>query len=229
MSKFPGGIFSKSSGKVSGLVFSEARTRTGKVMTARELVIPTNPQTDVQQANRAAQALVTTAVKLYGPGVYRDDWDNAVGQNAGWASMISVLRQAMKGEVVPSFGSLGVVQGAPSQVDLGDLHPPDTVSAVHDGGGDFTVSWSTENGANGSTSDQVVAFALRGAATGNALPNVVADLNTSETRSSGSAALSTNSQSTAGPYMVLIGLYLRSTNPVPENLSLVKWALVPQP
>lgn len=54
MAKLLGGIYSRPAGKVGGLVFSNARTRIGKLTTVRTKVIPSNPKTRRQKTHRDA-------------------------------------------------------------------------------------------------------------------------------------------------------------------------------
>lgn len=223
MSKFPGGIFSKASGQVSGLVFSQARTRQGKLMTARQLVIPTNPKTFAQQNNRYAQKIATRMVTQLGPGIYREDWDESEGLNAGFASMLSIIRQNYKasGVIQPDFASAWV--SVPPQTTLGDLHTPDSVSITEPSDEIFRVSWSTENGTNGSPSDQAVVLLFEGASSPISTGEVEAVAVLNAVRSDGQAESEISGVQIGLDFMAVACLYFRSGLEEPENLSPAKW------
>lgn len=222
MSKFPGGIFSKASGQVSGLVFSQARTRQGKLMTARQLVIPTNPKTFAQQNNRYAQRIATQMVTTLGPGIYRTDWDEAEGLNAGYASLLSIIRQNYKAwnVVDPDFAAR--FEAAPQTTQLGDLHFPDTVTGDSPSNGVIDLTWSTENGSNGSPTDTAVAVIIQSAYTTTIQGRQLLDLSTAVPRSAGGVQLSVG-QFVATGLGAMVLLYFRSGLPDPSNLSPASW------
>lgn len=222
MSKFPGGIFSKASGQVSGLVFSQARTRQGKLMTARQLVIPTNPQTFKQQNNRYAQTIATRMVTTLGPGIYRNDWDEQAGMNAGYASLLSIIRQNYKASNILDPGYASTWVSIPPQSSLGDLHFPDTFSISSPSSGEVDFSWSTELGSNGSGTDQAVAVLFDGAST-NILSDVInVAYSVQALRSDGGIQLSVGTFHSVGITAVCL-LYFRSALAEPENLSPATW------
>lgn len=156
MSKFPSGIFSKARGKLSGVVFSAARTRKGKLMTARQLVIPANPQTTDQQSNRSVFSFVQRGVRDFGPGVYRTIFNRGVEDLPGYQSLLSLFRR--------SYGTISSTVWRANTVNpdtlLGDLHFPDTVTLVEIADDYLEIDWSTENGDNGSAGDAVYLIAM---------------------------------------------------------------------
>lgn len=152
MAKIPGGITSRPSGKVGNIVFGAARTPEGKVATARQLVSPSNPDTPAQQAQRSKfqDALATT--QNIGPDVYQDDWNRAVGQLPGFQSWMAVLLRNIDGS--------DVLQPPPDR-PLGNLHYPDSVGmAVGTVSSAIEVAPSSETGANGTASDELVIVAI---------------------------------------------------------------------
>lgn len=155
MSLFEGSIFGKSAGKVAGLVFGGARTREGKKMTVRELVIPSNPQTPAQMAQRSRFRSTLDIVTRIDTGLYRTDWNNAVGKLAGYQSLFSRIQQASV--IDGDYISLDI---APATVSLGGLHAPQTVNFEYTGNNNINVSWSTELGENGQDNDVPVVFAF---------------------------------------------------------------------
>lgn len=151
MSKVTGGLLGRPAGKIGGIVFAAARGRSGKLVTAREKVIPANPQTVLQVAQRSLFARALAHVRFWGTGLYQVDWNRAVGQLPGFQSMMSTILTANDGS-----GKFT----APSQVPLGLLHTPDTITVtdpVADGG--IMLEWSMEDGDNGDSADVAVIFA----------------------------------------------------------------------
>lgn len=146
-----GGILGRPRGKTSGIVFSSARGRLGKVVTAREFVIPSNPQTADQTAQRSIFKRSLVIVKGWGPDLYQIDFNRAVQQLPGFQSCMSFIMNN-----VDASGIFTV----PPDLPLGDLHFPATLSI--EGGtasGEVDITWSTEAGANGTSADLVKAFA----------------------------------------------------------------------
>ncbi len=152
MSVLTGGIFSRPRGKTAGLVFGSARTRTGKLVTARELVPPSNPNTAAQQIQRGKFAEALAIVRLLGATIYQEDWNRAIGQLPGFQSLDSVYLNAIDADL-----EVGVVP----PINLGSLHVPDTVAAAAGGGsGEVAVTWSDEHGLNGTDSDDAIVIGV---------------------------------------------------------------------
>lgn len=151
MSKLEGGIFSNPSGQTSGIVFGAARTRRGKVVTARQLVSPSNPNTAAQQEQRTKFSESLTIVRAIGATIYQGDFNRAISQLPGFQSMMSIYLNNMNSSF--TIGSI-------SDTNLGLLHLPDTLTVTAGTTGVIDVDWSTELGANGTTADQFVAFAV---------------------------------------------------------------------
>lgn len=156
MSKFPSGIFSKARGKLSGVVFSAARTRKGKLMTARQLVIPANPQTTSQQSNRSIFTFVQDGVRSFGPSVYRDIFNRGVEDLPGYQSLLSLFRRSYTKHASTVWRA---TVNNPDTL-LGDLHFPDSVTFVSLSGNYLEIDWSTELGDNGSADDEVHLIAM---------------------------------------------------------------------
>lgn len=147
MSSITGGIFSRPKGTTGGLVFGAARSRTGKVVTIREKVDPSNPNTAGQITQRTIFSEVLTIVRTFGAAVYQVGWNRAIGQLPGFQSLMSVFMQQMNAsfEVVLTLA-----------INLGILHVPGTLTVTDGGGGAIDVDWSTELGANGTANDECV-------------------------------------------------------------------------
>lgn len=227
MSKFSGGIFSKSRGKLSGIVFSAARAREGKVMTAREFVIPANPQTDQQMANRGIFDFVQAEVRNIGPDVYKNDWNRAVQDLPGYQSLLSLLRRPYR-EISSSPGAFFYIAESLNPATLlGSLHVQDSLTVSRPSGTQTQFTWSTENGENGSPSDTAVAIAVLG--------RVDEDdtqwwsvLDISADRSDGSVTLTHPNQTSANGVLTIF--YMRNpANEVPDKLSNAIWNSPPTP
>lgn len=152
MAILEGGIFSNPRGKTGGIVFGAARTRTGKKVTSRLLVPPSNPNTAAQQVQRLKFANALAIVRLIGSAIYQSDWNRAIGQLPGFQSMTSVYLNSMD-----SVATLGVI---PS-INLGSLHQPATfVADSGAGSGLLNIAWSKELGINGTDADVLVILAV---------------------------------------------------------------------
>jgi hypothetical protein len=135
MSRVTGGIYSKPSGKTAGIVWGAARTRTGKVATARQLVPPSNPNSPAQQTQRGKFAEALFIVRSFGASIYQEAWNRSIGQLPGFQSMQSSFLNALTADL--SFYAM------PS-INLGLNHLPNTVSAVLTDATHLAVNWSTE-------------------------------------------------------------------------------------
>ena len=150
MAKLIGGILGSVAGKASGLVFSSARAREGKVNTVRALVIPSNPNTADQQSQRTLFKRSLENCKLISPDIYQDAFNRAVNQLPGFQSLMSLILRNNDGSGVFT---------PPPDVSLGDLHFPDTLTIdAGSSAGEIDVTWSTENGSNGTAADKAYIF-----------------------------------------------------------------------
>jgi hypothetical protein len=146
MAKVTGGILGRASGKVSGIVFGGARSRTGKVVTAREKVIPANPNTASQQAQRSNFQAALAIVRGFGPDVYSDHFNRAIGQLPGFQSLMSIVLNNRNED-----GTFKVPPATP----LGTLHYPTTLTITSEAvAGQIDVYWSQELGDNGTDNDE---------------------------------------------------------------------------
>ena len=145
MSVITGGIFSKPRGKTGGIVFGAARTRQGKLATARELVKPSNPNTALQQTQRSKFKSALDLVRRLGAAIYQVAWNRSIGQLPGFQSMVSIFLNQMD-----SSKDITLV----NDINLGILHFPDTFSISSPSAGDFSYTNSTELGSNGTADDE---------------------------------------------------------------------------
>lgn len=153
MAKQTGGILGTPSGKIAGIIFSSARSRAGKVITAREKVSPSNPKTPAQVVQRNKFATVVDLTRKWGPAIYQVDWNRSVGQLPGFNSVMSIWLGAIDD---------ALLFAVPSVTPLGDLHNPDTLTfAAGAQTGEVKLTWSTELGANGTDDDKAVMIVQR--------------------------------------------------------------------
>jgi hypothetical protein len=173
MSVISGGIFSKPRGKTGGIVFGAARTRNGKLATARELVKPSNPNTAGQQEQRNKFKSVLALVRRIGASIYQSAWNRSIGQLPGFQSLMSILL----GQIDSSFDITLV-----TEINLGTLHFPDTLTVTSVETGKIQSAFSSELGSNGTTADKVQMLAFAQTDANRALSNGVKLVST-ETRS----------------------------------------------
>lgn len=154
-----GGLHGRPSGNVAGVVYGAARTRTGKAVTARELVYPSNPQTADQMLQRHIFMESLSATRSLGATRWQDDFNRAIGQLPGFHSMMSILLNNTNAS--EEFIS-------PPDTPLGDLHFPGTFTVVTGAGaaGTVTIDWTAEVGSNGTVNDEIELFSIGKDATG---------------------------------------------------------------
>lgn len=210
MAKQAGGIFGTTKGKVAGIVFSSARTREGKVVTAREKVTPANPKTAEQTLQRNKFSSALGLVKDIGPSIYQADWNRSVQQLPGFQSLMSIILNNIDDSL--SFN-------APPDTSLGNLHFPDTFSPVTGSSpGEIDVTWSNEAGANGLSTDLFIAFAIVEDLAQTAL---VAVSNGVQTRTSGATGVTLSGLAEGEP-SIICG-YFRGADANEGLLSLAVW------
>jgi len=146
MAKIRGGLHGRPSGNVSGIVYGAARTRTGKAVTARELVYPSNPRTADQVLQRNIFKESLYAVRHLTASLWQDTFNRSIGQLPGFHSMMSIILDNTDDS--EEFNT-------PSDTPLGNLHFPETFATVTGAGLTKTIdiSWTAELGLNGTTAD----------------------------------------------------------------------------
>lgn len=213
MSKLLGGLFSRPSGKTSGIVFGAGRTIRGKQVTSREYVIPTDPRTNAQLEQRSKMPFSTSIIQSIGRSIYQFDWNRAVNNLPGFQSLSSLFMRFI------DF-TTGILN-TPSAVSLGARHFPDTWAAAA-GTDQIDVTWSTENGDIGSADDTAIVIAVAtNPDSGEVTRSVVVD--DTNIRSDGAATIPATGVA-AGDYQVL--LYFRSEEsgvPTNDKRSSARW------
>ncbi|MBA7577306.1 hypothetical protein ES708_19155 [subsurface metagenome] len=148
-----GGLHGRPRGNVDGIIYGSARTRTGKVVTAREFVIPTNPDTPLQRIQRRKFSASLFAVRHLTSSLWKEDFNRAIGQLPGFQSMMSIV--LLNTDDTFMFNT-------PPDVPLGNLHFPATFDVTPNilVGGGISYDWSDEVGLNGTAADVLVVFGI---------------------------------------------------------------------
>lgn len=209
-----GGLHGRASGNVAGVVYGAARTRTGKVVTARELVYPSNPNTAAQQLQRSIFKQSLYAVRHIGPSGYQDDWNRAIGQLPGFQSLMSIFLDNTNAseEFV-----------APPDTPLGNLHFPSDFLIETGAGAASTVTITFNNnlGLNGTLADVlVVIYSTKDVVGDDTRPTWFSV--TATTRDDSPLVLNV---AFAATDMVVCG-YFRGAGAAEGNLSLCDWTSV---
>jgi len=148
MARLDGGIFSRPRGKTANIVFGAARTRKGKVVTARELVRPSNPNTSAQQTQRSKFKEALEITRKVGKAIYGSDLNRAVSQLPGFQGLMSIIMNNMDDNYDLS---------KPSNLNLGSLGFTTnfTVETNPTGPGIF-ISQDPDSGSPGEVNDPLV-------------------------------------------------------------------------
>lgn len=200
MSRLLGGPFSRASGKVAGLVFSSARSGLKKMQTIREHVVPSNPRTATQVAQRGRMAYAAAIVVAIGQAIYRFDWNRAVRQLAGYPSLINLF--------ISNIDRMSGELSQPRNISLGVRHFPATFS-VEAGTGQVEVTWSTEAGAVSHEDDEAVAILVAKDPDPDAFTREV-QVKTGATRADGATGYTFTTDNDA-PGDVFVCLYFRNS------------------
>jgi hypothetical protein len=138
MAKIPAGILGRVSGKVGDVVGASWKG----IAYIRQFVIPANPNTVDQQAERTLFAdLVAMAKTLLG-NVLQVYWDPFLKKNSGWAHFIGINRKlyTTSGDYSTVHISEGILEGS---VMTGAVYAA----------GDVAITFSTTAVGNGSATD----------------------------------------------------------------------------
>jgi len=151
--KLSGGLLGRVSGSIGGIIFGGARTKTGKVVTAREWVMPSEiTDTDVLE-QRIIFACAVHAVRYLGATLWTEDFNRAIGQLPGFHSMMSIILKSTD-RVTRDFSE-------PPDTPLGNLHAPEVVFTTHSvTAGMITATWDGGLGLNGTDADVLEFFGI---------------------------------------------------------------------
>lgn len=214
MAKLIGGLHGRPAGTVGGVVYGSARSRQGKIVTARELVFPSNPQSagQVLQRNKFSEALY--AVRHLGASLWQDDFNRAIGQLPGFQSMMSIILSNT--DASEDFNT-------PADTPLGNLHFPASWAPVTGVGaaGSIDITWNAGLGLNGTANDTLVVFCVEklesaGQVRGAVVPACVA------VRSDATVTIASGSSGMT----FQIGCYFQGVGTAVGLLSLCRWTEV---
>jgi len=154
MAIITGGLHGRARGNVNGIIYGAARTRFGKVVTAREYVVPSDPQTAAQVIQRRKFEGSLYAVRHLGSTLWQSDFNRSIGQLPGFQSMMSIILENTDNTFVLA---------APPDTPLGNLHYGASMAAVTGvgAGGDVDLTWNAALGLNGTAADVVEVFGVR--------------------------------------------------------------------
>jgi len=209
MSVLEGGIFSRPKGKTGGVVFGAARTRTGKKVTSRLLVSPSNPNSASQQLYRGKFSSAQDLVRNLGPSIYKGFFNRAVSQLPGFQSMESIFLNNM---------STAKVITPPAVTNIGTLSPVSDVSPADAGGHNLTFSWTANKGSNGTDDDKIWIMAFPNAANIRATSGYVL-YDSSAVRSD----LSCEAIVFPGACTAIYGIFAEGVGDAAGLLSIVQW------
>ncbi|GAH18674.1 unnamed protein product, partial [marine sediment metagenome] len=151
MAIITGGLHGRARGNVNGIIYGAARTRYGKVVTAREYVVPTPSATTLQVYQRNAFQCALYATRYLAASLWQDDFNRAIGQLPGFQSMMSIIIKATDRETR--------IMTPPPDTPLGNLYAPVFEPIPHPSiDGNITITWGAELGLNGTDEDVLNVF-----------------------------------------------------------------------
>jgi hypothetical protein len=214
MAVVKGGLHGRPRGAVAGIVYGAARSRQGKVVTAREYVVPGPTEDADVLAQRSVFASILYAVRYLAAACWQVDFNRAIGQLPGFHSIMSILLGSC-----PYSDKLLV---PPADTPLGNLYTP-VFSPVPHGSvaGSITITWTTGLGINGTDLDRLVVILVEkeqtaGNIRGANYKGEVAD------RTDGTVDIATGASGTDW----VVGCYFRGAGTAEGLLGPVKWYAV---
>lgn len=152
MARFDHNIFSKSNGSIGGITFSQARAREGKVQTARERVIPSNPDTPPQQNTRLRMKDAQTILANTGAEIYRRFWNRQVEKLAGAQSLISKIMAFSR---LSSTGDTMLYDNPPLMTASRGIGPAPISVSLGSGPTEFVLNFGSTTPENALPSDRL--------------------------------------------------------------------------
>lgn len=156
MAKFEGNIFTKAGGSIGSITFSRARDRQGKVQTARERVIPINPQTAPQTNARDNMRDSVRIVRYIVSRGYAGVFDRSVSKLPGYQSLISIYQNNKTND-----GTNITFVSTPPDIRRGRNINLQIVSVVNHGGGEYEINFSVSGEPVESTDELVIMCVCR--------------------------------------------------------------------
>jgi hypothetical protein len=140
--KFKGTLIGPASGSVAGSTYS--RNRGGQYVRVR--ATPTNPQTEFQVAVRASMQQLTSRWNTVLTGAQRESWDTyalnvPIPDTLGDPRNVGGIGMYCRSNIPRLQASLGLIDNAPTQYNLGTFTPPSWGNVdASDGTGDVTFT-----------------------------------------------------------------------------------------
>lgn len=143
MAKIPSGILGRISGRVGNVVGASWKG----IAYIRQYVIPANPDTAGQQAERALFATLVAMAKTLLGSVLQTYWDPFLRSTSGWAHFIGLNRKlyTTPGDYSPIHIAEGILEGS-------------TIATAQYIGSLVTFAWDSTVKGNGSAADPVILY-----------------------------------------------------------------------
>lgn len=211
MAIITGGLHGRARGNVNGIIYGAARTREGKVVTAREYVKPKASATDNQVYQRNAFACALYATRYLAASLWQSDFNRAIGQLPGFQSIMSIIIKATDRETY--------IMTPPPDTPLGNLYCPTFAPVPHASiDSNITITWDAGLGLNGTDEDVLNVFGIyRDGDEFGVRP--ATDFAASATRVDATLDVDTGA---SGEHWVL-GCYFQGAGVAVGKLSVVKW------
>ncbi|MBA7664084.1 hypothetical protein ES703_72135 [subsurface metagenome] len=214
MAIITGGLHGRARGNVNGIIYGAARTRFGKVVTAREYVIPTPSATALQVLQRNAFACALYATRYLAASLWQDDFNRGIGQLPGFQSMMSIIIKATDRETR--------IMTPPPDTPLGNLYAPTFEVTTHLTIADnITITWDAGLGLNGTPEDVLNVFGVGKEGSEDGI-RIATDFPEEATRVD--ATLDVPTGETGFDWVV--GCYFQGAGTAIGKLSVVKWYAV---
>ena len=211
MAIITGGLHGRARGNVNGIIYGAARTRTGKVVTAREYVMPSYSATTLQVYQRNAFKCALYATRYLAAALWQDDFNRAIGQLPGFQSMMSIIVKATDRETR--------IMTPPPDTPLGNLYCPAFVCEPHAAVAEnIQITWDTGLGLNGTDEDVLKVFGVAKEGSEDGV-RIAADFAEEATRVDGTLAVDTSESA----FDWVIGCYFQGAGTAVGKLSVVKW------
>lgn len=133
------GISGSVTGKNGGNVFGAARTRWGKLTTSRAYKIPADPKTPDQLLQRELFRRASLVTGLAGRALYRDAWNNTLGELPGWNAMVSYITNQLEGPI----GTI-TYKSTFDHKSLGPVYMPEITTNVSALAGQISLDWDAD-------------------------------------------------------------------------------------
>ena len=205
------GLHGRPSGNVGGIIYGAARTREGKAVTARELVIPSNPDTVAQQVRRNIFSQALHATRQLGPECYQEYLNRMIGQLPGFQSLMSLVINNTADDY-----SMDV----PAETPLGKLLSVSglTDPAMGGSGTEIDLTWTDNTGSLGGATDLAKIIAIKETASP-VIPRDAIFFQDGSTRASAGTTLD--------GFLIgrtyIIGVFFEGTGNFAGQLSNIKW------